>query len=198
MTKDFNNIRVAVTGGIGSGKSVMCSRLAKRGINVYDCDAAAKMLMRTDKELQRQLASLVGEAVYIEGQLQKQVLATFLLASEEHKQQVNDVVHPAVARHFMQSGYRWLESAILFDSRFDTRIDFDCVVCVTAPLELRIQRVMDRDHISRAKTLEWIGRQMPQEEVVRRSTYQLVSGRDDVEKQVDDMLLQMHRDFDGV
>ena len=95
---------VAITGGIGSGKSFVCQLLNRRGIEVYDCDAAAKRLMRTSEPLRRGLRQLVGPAVYRGCILQKRVLAEFLLASEENKQAVNEVVHPAVAADFMASG----------------------------------------------------------------------------------------------
>lgn len=85
------------------------------------------------------------------------------------------MIHPAVAHDFEQSGQSWLESAILFDSGFDKRTHIDKVVCVTAPEEVRIRRVMARDSISREKTLEWIARQLPQEEVIRRSDYEIIN-----------------------
>jgi len=168
-------MQIAITGGIGAGKSYVCRLLEKRGINVYDCDAAAKRLMRTSTPLQQQLKELIGNDVYRDGNLQKSVLAQFLLASEENKQAVNDIVHPAVAKDFEDSDYTWLESAILFDSRFNERTHFDYIICVTAPLEVRITRIMQRDNISREKTLEWINRQLPQEEVVRMSNFEIVN-----------------------
>ncbi len=178
-------MRVAITGGIGSGKSYVCKRLEAFGIRVYDCDAAAKQLMRTSSALQRDLCRLVGDDVYVDGVLQKQVLAKFLLASEDNKQAVNQIIHPAVARDFECSGYEWLESAILFDSGFDRRIHFDYIVCVSAPLEIRIQRVMNRDGISREKTMEWISRQLPQEEVLKRADFEIVNdGMEDIDEQI--------------
>lgn len=178
-------MRVAITGGIGSGKSYVCKRLEAFGIRVYDCDAAAKRLMRTSSTLQRDLCRLVGDDVYVDGVLQKQVLAKFLLASEDNKQAVNQIIHPAVARDFECSGYEWLESAILFDSGFDRRIHFDYIVCVSAPLEIRIQRVMNRDGISREKTMEWISRQLPQKEVLKRADFEIVNdGMEDIDEQI--------------
>ena len=178
-------MRVAITGGIGSGKSFVCKRLEAFGIRVYDCDAAAKRLMRTSSALQRDLCRLVGDDVYVDGMLQKQVLAKFLLTSEDNKQAVNQIIHPAVARDFECSGYEWLESAILFDSGFDRRIHFDYIVCVSAPLEIRIQRVMNRDGISREKTMEWISRQLPQEEVLKRADFEIVNdGMEDIDEQI--------------
>lgn len=179
-------MKIAITGGIGSGKSYVCRILEKQGIKVYDCDAEAKRLMRTDAELQAGLKQLVGEEVYsADGILQKPVLAQFILTSEANKQAVNDVVHPAVARDFEQSDCEWMESAILFDSGFDRRTHFDKVVCVSAPVAVRLQRIMQRDHISQEKAQQWIDAVMPQEELIARSDYEIVNdGVRDVEAQV--------------
>lgn len=185
-------MKIAITGGIGSGKSFVCRELQRRGIDVYDCDAAAKRLMRSDVELQQRLRRLVGEDVYsADGTLQKPVLARFLLASEANKLAVNDVVHPAVARDFEQSSFDWLESAILFESGFIHRTHFDKVVCVTAPEQVRVERVMARDHIDRSRALAWIHAQMPQLDIVSRSDYEIVNdGPSDVAEQVERLLQQ--------
>lgn len=183
-------MKVAITGGIGSGKSYVCRILEKHGVKVYDCDAGAKRLMRSDPELQTKLKALVGMEVYdATGRLQKPVLAKFLLASEANKQAINDVVHPAVARDFEQGDCDWLESAILFDSGFDKRTHFDYVVCVTAPIPVRLQRIMQRDHISQEKAQQWIDAVMPQEELVGRSDFEIVNdGATDLEEQVETLL----------
>lgn len=185
-------MKIAITGGIGSGKSFVCRELQRRGIDVYDCDAAAKRLMRSDVELQQRLRRLVGEDVYsADGTLQKPVLARFLLASEANKLAINDVVHPAVARDFEQSSFDWLESAILFESGFIHHTHFDKVVCVTAPEQVRVERVMARDHIDRSKALAWIHTQMPQQDIVSRSDYEIVNdGPSDVAEQVERLLQQ--------
>lgn len=179
-------MKIAITGGIGSGKSYVCRILEKQGIRVYDCDAEAKRLMRTDAELQAGLKKLVGKEVYsADGILQKPVLAQFILSSEANKQAVNDVVHPAVARDFEQSNCEWMESAILFDSGFNRRTHFDKVVCVSAPVAVRLQRIMQRNHISQEKAQQWIDAVMPQEELIARSDYEIVNdGVREVEAQV--------------
>lgn len=182
-------MKIAITGGIGSGKSYVCRELERHGIKVYDCDAGAKRLMRSDKELQDSLIRLVGNDVYQDGVLQKPVLAKFLLASEANKQAVNEVVHPAVAHDFERSDCDWLESAILFDSGFDKRTHLDKVVCVTAPVSVRLERIMQRDHISREKAQEWIDAVMPQEVLITRSDYEVVNdGCRDIPKQVEALL----------
>lgn len=185
---------IAITGGIGSGKSYVCQLLERRGIRVYDCDEAAKRLMRTSEELQRQLTSLVGDSLYINKVLQKRVLASFLLASEHNKQAVNGLVHPAVARDFLLSPCEWLESAILFESGFYKRVHFDFVVCVTAPEEVRMKRIVERDGIPERQALEWIRCQMPQEEMARQSDFVIVNdGSADLEKQLDDLMIHIQK-----
>ena len=183
---------IAITGGIGSGKSYVCQLLEKHGIKVYDCDAAAKRLMRTSATLRQQLRQLVGPQVYRGCILQKRVLAEFLLASEANKQAVNEIVHPAVALDFIESDYQWLESAILFDSGFHRRVPFSFVVCVSAPEGVRVQRIMARDGISEAKALEWIHRQMPQEQVEGLSNFVIHNdGVVPLEPQVDHLIHQL-------
>ena len=203
LTKTPNSVKVAITGGIGSGKSFVCSLLKKRGIAVYDCDAAAKRLMRTSPELQQQLIELIGPEAYGASKtskpskasmpsepsmtLNKAEVARFLLASPENAQALDAIVHPVVARDFVASGQQWMECAILYESGFDRLVDK--VIVVTAPLEVRIQRVMQRDSISREKTLEWMGRQWLQEEVLRHADYEIVNdGNADLEQQIDDFL----------
>lgn len=183
-------MKIAITGGIGSGKSYVCGRLASKGIKVYDCDAAAKRLMRSSAMLQQQLRQLVGDTVYsVDGVLQKRVLAAFLLASESNKQALNSIVHPAVAADYMASGMTWLESAILFESGFDRRVHFDHVVCVTAPRDIRIRRIVARDNITEDKAAEWIDAQMLQDEVARRSDFMVVNdGNADIDSQLEKIL----------
>lgn len=180
-------VKVAVTGGIGSGKSYVCRLIERRGIHVYDCDSAAKRIMASSDEIKVALCRVVGDDVLSEGRIDKAVLASYLLKSEKNAQQINRIVHPAVAEDFISSGYSWMECAILFSSGFDKLVDK--VVCVTAPLEVRVDRIIRRDNISRDNALEWIGRQMPQEEVKTLSDYEIVNdGVMDVDIQIDKIL----------
>ncbi len=183
-------MKTAITGGIGTGKSYVCRLLEKHGISVYDCDEAAKRLMRTSPELKRALQKLVGEGVYAaDGTLQKRLLAEFLLKSEDNKQALNDTIHPAVAADFLTSGKDWLESAILFESGFNRRVGFDRIVCVTAPRDVRISRIMQRDGITADKAEEWIDAQMTQEEMARRSDFVVVNdGTRDLDEQINKLL----------
>lgn len=180
-------MKIGITGGIGSGKSYVCRLLGQRGIEVYDCDSAAKRLMRNSETLRQQLVDLIGPEVYEPYKpysLNKAVVSRFLLASPENARAIDDIVHPAVFRDFEQSGYQWVESAILYESGLDRLVDR--VVVVTAPLEVRLQRIMDRDHLSREKSMEWITRQLPQDEVRRRADFEIVNdGVADLNEQID-------------
>jgi dephospho-CoA kinase len=173
--------KIGITGGIGSGKSYVCKRLqAKYDIEVYDCDAAAKRLIRTSPDLQQQIIQLAGS-------LDKAAMSRFLLASEANQQAMNAIVHPAVFRDFQESGMQWMESAILFESGADQLVDKSVVV--TAPQEVRIQRVMQRDGITREKTLQWMNRQWSQDEVVAHADYEIVNdGIADIDKQIEQLL----------
>ena len=173
-------MKIGITGGIGSGKSYVCKRLAKHGIEVYDCDAAAKRLIRTSPSLQQQIIRLVGS-------LDKAAMSRFLLASESNQQAMNAIVHPAVFRDFEQSGMQWMESAILFESGADTLVNK--TVAVTAPQEVRIQRVIERDGITREKALQWMARQWSQADVMARADYIIVNdGVTDIDKQIESLL----------
>ena len=176
-------MKIGITGGIGSGKSYVCQRLKAHSIDVYDCDAAAKRLIRTSTTIRQQLTALIGPEVYIGDQLDKAVVAHFLLESEANAKAIDQIVHPAVFRDFEESGMEWMESAILYESGINQLVDR--VIVVTAPEEVRIQRVMQRDGISREKTLQWIQRQWPQEEVRQRADYEIINdGKADIDEQI--------------
>lgn len=178
-------MKTGITGGIGSGKSYVCKRLEARGFKVYDCDAAAKRLIRTSSEIQEQLTQLIGSP------LNKAAMAKFLLESEANAKAIDAIVHPAVFRDFEESGMQWMESAILYESGISQLVD--TVIVVTAPLEVRIGRVMLRDGITREKVLEWMQRQWPQEEIRRRADFEVVNdGIADIDEQIDEILMKLN------
>lgn len=188
-------MKIGIAGGIGSGKSYVCQRLRQHGYEVYDCDNAAKRLIRTSPEIRERLTHLIGPKAYnADGRLNKSAVSQFLLASTDNQKAINDIVHPAVFRDFEESGMEWMESAIMYESGIYRLVNR--VIVVTAPLEIRIRRVMQRDHLSRKKVLEWIGRQLPQEEVVRRADFELINdGEADIEQQLNKIIEQCNRPF---
>lgn len=182
--------RIAITGGIGSGKSYVCKLLKDRGIKIYDCDEAAKRLIRTSDTIQKGLSVLVGDNIFIDGHLNKAALSTFLLESEDNALKINAIVHPEVAKDFLHSGYEWMECAILFESGFDKLVDKK--ILVSAPLEIRIQRVMTRDSITRKGVMEWMQRQWSEESVRERCDFEINNdGIADLNKQIDIILNQL-------
>jgi len=191
-------MKTGITGGIGSGKSYVCRLIEKQlGIEVYDCDAAAKRLMRTSPLLRQQLTDLIGPDAYISTHspalsiLNKPVVARFLLASPENAKAIDSIVHPAVFRDFEASGQEWVESAILYESGLDRLVDR--VVVVTAPEPVRIERIVLRDHITADKARQWMARQLPQEEVRQKAAFEIINdGRQPLEPQIEHLLASLN------
>ena len=191
-------MKIGITGGIGSGKSYICRLLEQRGYAIYDCDRAAKRLIRSSPFIRRRLTALIGPETYFKESgeyiLNKKAVAEFLLKSEDNARAIDRIVHPAVFRDFIESGMEWMESAIIYESGIHRLVDR--VIVVTAPEELRIQRVMARDEISREKVLEWMSRQLPQEEVRQRADFEIVNdGLADIEQQLNHIIEQCNRQF---
>ena len=194
-------MKIGITGGIGSGKSYICRLLEQRGYTVYDCDSAAKRLIRSSPFIRRHLTALIGPETYFKESgdrsqesgeyiLNKKAVAEFLLKSEDNARAIDRIVHPAVFHDFIESGMEWMESAIIYESGIYRLVDR--VIVVTAPEELRIQRVMTRDEISREKVLEWMSRQLPQEEVRQRADFEIVNdGLADLNQQLDDIIKEI-------
>ena len=191
-------MKIGIAGGIGSGKSYVCQIIRQMGFEVYDCDSAAKRLIRTSPEIKQQPTALIGPEVYtdVDGEqvLNKAVVAKYLLSSEAHAKAIDRIVHPAVFKDFEESGLQWMESAIMFESGIYKLVDK--VVAVVAPREVRIQRVMQRDNISREKVLEWMKRQMDQKDLIRKANYVIVNDGDtDIDKQLNKIIRQCNKSF---
>lgn len=147
-------IRIGLTGGIGSGKSTVCRLFEEFGARCYDSDSRAKWLMQNDEELRAELIALFGEEVYGEdGALDRARLAAEVFGNSERLAALNGAVHPAVGRDWERwceereaegVAYAIMESAILFDCGFDSKVDR--TVAVSAPEELRIERAALRDN----------------------------------------------------
>lgn len=168
-------LKIGITGGIGSGKSYVSRLLEKREIPVYDTDSAAKRLMIERVDVRNGLTALLGPDAYAaDGSLNKSVVASFLFASPQNAAQINAIVHPAVKADFLawasaRRGVVGMECAILFDAGFQDAVDF--VVTVEAPLQVRVQRAMQRDGASEESVLQRIKAQMADEERRRRSDF---------------------------
>lgn len=161
-------VKVGITGGIGSGKSVVSRILEHLGYPVYISDDRAKDLMVTDPYIISSLKKTLGENAYINGVLNKECIASFLFASPDNAQIINAIIHPRVRADFE----KWcgkhsdkklvgLESAILFEAKFGDAVDK--TVLVYAPEDLRISRAMLRDNVSEELILRRIRAQVSDE-----------------------------------
>lgn len=173
-------IRIGITGGIGSGKSVVSKILSLLDIPIYLSDDEAKRLTATDETIRRELTDLLGDELFQDGVLNKQKLASYLFASPENAEKVNAIIHPQVKQDFRRwcarhasAQYVAMESAILFESGFASEVDV--VVMVYAPKEVRIQRAMMRDAASRTQIEQRIQRQMDDEAKRSKAHYTLIN-----------------------
>lgn len=188
-------VRIGLTGGIGCGKSYVAALINREwGIPVYDTDSRAKQLTATSPEICNALTALVGPELYQGGVFHKEVLAAFIFGHSENMERVNAIIHPAVRKDFQawaqsQTGCKAcvLESAILFESGFNTEVDF--TVAVQAPLELRIDRCLERDRTERELVLKRISSQMDQDEKCRMADFVIVNdGACQLEPQIEALI----------
>lgn len=190
-------IKLGITGGIGSGKTIVSDLLSLHGIPVYIADTESKILTDSSPVIRRKLIDVFGEKIYNNGLLDRKLLASYIFSDKEKLQIVNHIIHPVVYKHFDE----WcaihshkkivaLESAILFESGFDKVVDKS--IMVYTPLEMRVKRVMERDNISEEKVLSRINSQMQDEEKVKLSDFVIVNdNKESLILQVREMLQQL-------
>ncbi len=168
-------IKIGITGGIGSGKSVVASLFALSSIPVYIADEESKWLTNNSPIIRGKLTALFGPEIYTSEGLDKKLLASYIFNDPERLRQVNQIIHPEVNRHFsawaekQTSPLCAIESAILFESGFNKIVDISLMVY--APKELRIERASIRDSVSREEIGRRINSQMSDEEKRDRSDY---------------------------
>tara|TARA_B100002019_G_scaffold283122_1_gene289153 strand:+ start:719 stop:1303 length:585 start_codon:yes stop_codon:yes gene_type:complete len=155
---------VGLTGGIGSGKSVILEVFSSYGVPCYQADNRAKELMQKSPELIRQIKVLFGEDIYQDKKLNRSKLADIVFGDKKKLKSLNALVHPLVNKDFQfflnqqNTAYVIKEAAILFET--GVAKDCDETILVTAPEKLRIQRVMKRDklnaeHIKSRMSHQW-------------------------------------------
>ena len=192
-------MKIGITGGIGSGKTYVCNIISSLGFPVYNCDTRAKALMATSPALVSEIKQLIGCNAYNnDGTLNKEAIANFLFANKANAQKINQLVHPAVKKDFMQwsseqkSELVFMESAILFESKFDDVVD--CTIAVCAPAELRLQRAIQRDNTSREKVESRMRQQFTDQELQQLSDFQLINdGKADILKQTTELLARLSK-----
>ena len=174
-------VKIGITGGIGTGKSMICLVLEHLGIPVYHADEESKKLLETNAAVVVAVKNLLGNEAYDHAQkANRSYIASIVFNDREKLQKLNEILHPAVRQNFME----WLlkmdnhklvakEAAIMFES--GSYKDMDYVVAVSSPDKLRIERVMQRDGKSEAEVQRIIKEQLPQEELQKRSNFVIIN-----------------------
>lgn len=169
---------IGLTGGIGSGKSTVADIFRTLAIPVYESDARAKLLMNTDDNLKENIQQLLGPLSYSNGEINRAWIAEKVFADKSLLNQLNAIVHPAVKQDAItwaidpsnaNAPYVIKESAILFEENLTEELE--AIILVVAPVETRIQRVMERDDITRQQIEERMVHQWKDEQKIPMSDY---------------------------
>ncbi len=174
-------LRVGITGGIGSGKTTVCRIFEQLGIPVYFADQRAKLLMTESKRLVKKVKALFGEEAYLlDGSLDRKRIAGLVFQDSSLLEKLNAIVHPAVLKdgekwHNRQSNapYTLKESAILFE--IGSQKFYDKTILVFAPKELRLQRTMQRDGLTKEAVEARMSKQMDDEAKLQMADYVIVN-----------------------
>ncbi len=166
---------VGLTGGIGSGKTTVANYFEELGVPVYIADSEAKALMNRSKVIRRKLIALFGNEAYIENTLNRPFIAQQIFNDKKLLNAMNAIVHPKVASHFK----RWVnkqdspfvisEAAILFENGSYKKYDY--IITVTAPEDIRLQRVIKRDNSNKQKVEAIMANQWSDQEKIKRSDF---------------------------
>ncbi|PSG88101.1 dephospho-CoA kinase [Aurantibacter aestuarii] len=166
---------IGLTGGIGSGKTTVANCFSTFDIPVYIADLEAKKLMVTSKVLIRQLKQLFGAESYLDKELNRAYIAQKIFSDKDLLEKMNAIVHPKVSRHFKKwlkkqsSKYVIYESALIFENSNTNH--FDSIITVTAPLEIRVQRVVERDNSTEKKVKSIISNQLSDKVKIENSDF---------------------------
>jgi dephospho-CoA kinase len=174
-------LKTGLTGGIGSGKSLVGKIFSILGVPVYQADMAAKRLYDADDELRNGLKSLFGDDLYASGTLNRKKLADIIFADADDLRKINALVHPAVIRDFNEyvsrlpesTPYIIHEAAILYEAKIEHL--FDIIINVWAPEDLRIKRVMARENTTEQNVKQRIATQLPDQLKIELSDYTIIN-----------------------
>lgn len=186
-------LKIAITGGIGSGKSLVCSIFQQMGVPIYKADERAHSLMQK-AEVREQIIELFGGNVYTNGQFDRKKIAYVVFGDEDKLRQLNDIIHPAVKSDYLEwheeqtAAYTLMEAAIVFEINIQER--YDKVILVSAPEECRLARVMKRDKSSPLEVKKRMERQWPDERKRTLADFEIVN---DGEEMLVPQCLKIHR-----
>ncbi len=187
-SKDY--LLVGVTGGIGSGKSMVCGEFRELGRSVLNADDIARKILDTDERVKRRVQETFGPGAYlVGGELDRKNMAAMVFANPRLRKKLNAIVHPEVFRAIeemtralppgQRKPYLIVEAALIYESGYDRTLD--CVVVVDAPEETRIARIMQRDSCSREDVLRRIRSQMSARVKAARADFLIVNDRNTTE-----------------
>lgn len=190
--------KVGITGGIGSGKSVVGRVLEAMNFPVYYSDEASKELVDTDQKIKEELITLLGTEVYLNGKLNRPFLASVIFQNDELRMKVNQIIHPKVREAFVNwtnkqsSPLVFNEAAILFETgAYKT---MDATLLVTAPVDLKVMRVMERDKSSMESVLERMSKQWSDEQKIPLADYVLKNDEEtSLIVQIENMLEELNQ-----
>ncbi len=175
--------KVGITGGIGSGKSFVAKLFELYGIPIYYADKEAKRLMFRDKSLKAAIKDLLGSSAYHKnGRVNRPNIASRIFADKKLLKSMNELVHPAVKRDFLNwaaeqnAPYVIEESAIIFENGLEK--GFDKVILVIADQEVRIRRVMKRDKVLKEQVIARMKQQYPDEKKVPLADFVITNNGD--------------------
>jgi len=189
-------LKIGLTGGFGSGKSVVAAIFEVLGVPVYYADDASKRLMNEDAELKKRITEAFGPGSYDDGKLNRKYLAEVVFNDEEKLAVLNSLVHPATladAERWMNSQnvpYVIKEAALIFESGSHRSLDY--VIGVKAPLPLRLQRTMKRDNITREEAMARINKQLDEDMKMKLCDFIIVN---DEQELVIPQVLELHKRF---
>jgi len=196
-------MEVGITGGIGAGKSIVCKIFSTLGIPIYDADTRARQLMEESQSLRDNISAVFGDNSYNqEGALNREYLANLVFSDSIKVRELNRMVHPEVAKDYLawvniwssQAPYLVKEAALLIESGSYLKLDY--LVTVTAPIDLRITRVLSRDPQRERKQIESIiERQLSDPKRVEFSDFVL---NNDEKQMLIPQVLQLHSKFIGL
>ncbi|MFP4023187.1 MAG: dephospho-CoA kinase [Thiohalospira sp.] len=175
-------IKVGVTGGIGSGKTLVCQIFEKLGIPVFNADIEAKKIINSDKSVVEQIKHSFGSDIYNRNQIKKEVLAQIIFNDNKALNRINSIVHPKVREYFLDwaekqnSQYVIEEAAILFES--NAYLDLDYIVNIHANKKSRINRVMSRDKIGKEQVLSRMKNQLCDEKRMKLADFTIYNDGD--------------------
>lgn len=167
---------IGVTGGIGSGKTTMMNYIKAKGFKVFIADDAGKKVMQKAEIIKKVNALFNGEVLQNDGFLDRSKIATFVFNNKDLLQKLNQIVHPAVETDFQEfvkenknETIAFKESALLFETEAYKKCF--ATILITAPLNIRIARVLERDKITKEQILSRINNQMSDEDKIKLATY---------------------------